>query len=79
MFKNCVFKASVDTKKWFINTGIRALKTFCQTAVSLVTVGQMVTDLNWIEIIGVSATSAVVSILTSVAGIPEVNADAESE
>ena len=75
MFKNSVLLKSVDTKKWFINAGIRALKTFAQTAVSLITVGQMVTDLNWIEILGISATSAVVSILTSIAGIPEVESE----
>jgi len=77
MFKNCVFDPSVDTKKWFVNAGIRALKTFAQTAVSLITVGQAVTQLNWLEIIGVSATSALVSILTSVAGIPEVTKESE--
>lgn len=75
MFKNTVLLSTVDTKKWFINAGIRALKTFAQTAVSLITVGQMVTDLNWIEILGISATSAVVSILTSIAGIPEVESE----
>lgn len=72
MFKNCVFKASVDTKLWITNAGIRALKTFCQTAISLITVGSLITALNWIEIIEISATSAVVSILTSITGLPEV-------
>lgn len=77
--KNCVFLSTVDTKKWLINAGIRAVKTFAQTAVSLITVGQMITDLNWIEIIGISATSAVVSILTSIAGIPEVESEVANE
>lgn len=79
MFKNCVFDPSVDTKKWFVNAGIRAVKTFAQTAVSLITVGQIITELNWLEIIGVSATSALVSILTSVAGIPEVTKESEEK
>lgn len=60
-----------DWKKWFKCAGIRAAKTFAQTAVSLITVGQMVTELNWLEILGISATSAIVSILTSIAGLPE--------
>lgn len=60
------------TKKWFKAAGIRALKTFCQTAVSLITVGSMITELDWLGIIGISATAAVVSMLTSVAGLPEV-------
>lgn len=77
MLKNCVFLSNVNTKKWVENAMIRAVKTFAQTAVSLITVGQMVTDLNWLEILGISATSAIVSILTSVAGIPEVQAEQE--
>ena len=52
--------------------GIRALKTFCQTAVSLITVGNiMITQIDWITVIGVSATAALTSILTSIAGLPE--------
>ena len=62
-----------DWKKWFKCAGIRAIKTFAQTAVSLITVGQMVTELEWLEILGISATSAIVSLLTSVAGFPEVD------
>ena len=72
MFRNSVFQVNVNTKKWFKAAGIRALKTAAQTAVSLITVGNLITDINWIQILGISATSAVVSILTSVAGIPEV-------
>lgn len=75
MFKNTVFKNTVDTKKWLINASIRAVKTFAQTAVSLITVGNLITDLDWVSILGISATSAVVSILTSVAGIPEVESE----
>lgn len=75
MFNNSVLNENVDTKKWLINAGIRAIKTFAQTAVAMITVGQMITEVNWIQIIGVSATSAVISILTSVAGIPEVEAE----
>lgn len=59
-------------KSWFKAAGIRAVKTFCQTAVSLITVGNMVTELDWTSIIGISATAALVSLLTSVAGLPEV-------
>ena len=62
-----------DWKKWIKCAGIRAAKTFAQTAVSLITVGQMVTELEWLEILGISATSAIVSLLTSVAGLPEVD------
>ena len=60
------------TKKWWKAAGIRALKTFCQTAVSMLTVGQAVLDVNWINVLSVSSVAAVISILTSVAGLPEV-------
>ena len=59
-------------KKWLKAAGIRALKTFCQTAVSLITVGSAVTEINWLSVISISATAALVSIMTSVAGLPEV-------
>lgn len=60
-----------DWKNWAKFAGIRAIKTFCQTAVSLITVGNLITQMDWVSILSISATSAVVSILTSVAGIPE--------
>ncbi len=75
MFKNSVLKLSVDTTQWLKAAGVRAIKTMAQTAVSLITVGNMITDLDWISILGISATAGVVSMLTSVAGIPEVKED----
>lgn len=72
MFKNNVFRDSVDTKKWIINAGIRAIKTFCQSLLSLLVVGQAIQSFNWLEMLSISATAGVISILTSIAGIPEV-------
>lgn len=72
MFKNNVFKVSVDTKIWAKAAGVRAIKTFAQAALSMLTVGQAVMDVNWINVLSVSAVAAVISILTSVVGIPEV-------
>ncbi len=77
MFKNNLLKNSVDAVAWMKAAGIRAVKTFAQTAVSLITVGNMVTELDWGSIIGISATAAIVSVLTSIAGIPEVAAEGE--
>ena len=65
-------KMSNKTKKWVKAAGIRAIKTMAQTAVSLITVGNLITELDWISIIGISAAAGVVSVLTSVAGLPEV-------
>lgn len=59
-------------KSWFKAASIRAVRTWAQTAVSLITVGNMVTELDWTSIIGISTTAALVSLLTSVAGLPEV-------
>lgn len=60
------------SKKWWKAAGIRALKTFCQTAISMLTVGQAVLDVDWINVSSVSAVAAVISLLTSIAGLPEV-------
>ena len=59
-------------KKWFVAAFIRAIKTMAQTAVSMITIGQAFFDVGWLSVLSVSATAGVVSILTSVAGLPEV-------
>ena len=64
------------TKKWFKAAGIRAIKTVAQTAVSMLTIGQAVLDVNWLNVISVSLTAGIISMLTSIAGLPEVK-DAE--
>lgn len=59
--------------KWIKAAGIRAVKTMAQTAVSMLTVGQAFLDVNWISVISVSATAGIISVLTSIAGLPEVD------
>lgn len=63
----------MNSKRWLKAAGIRAAKTFCQTAVSMLTVGQALLEVEWIHVLSVSAVAAIVSILTSVAGLPEVD------
>lgn len=58
-------------KDWAKAAGIRAVKTFAQTALSMLTVGQAVIDVNWINVISVSGVAAIISLLTSVVGLPE--------
>lgn len=58
-------------KKWFKAAGIRAIKTMAQTAVALVPVAVTITEVDWIVVISTSITAGILSILTSVAGIPE--------
>ena len=59
-------------KQWLNAAGIRAIKTMAQTAVSMLTVGQAVLDVNWVNVLSVSAVAGVISMLTSIAGLPEV-------
>lgn len=61
------------SKAWWKAAGIRALKTVAQTAVSMITIGQAVIDVNWVNVISISAVAGVVSMLTSIAGLPEVD------
>ena len=75
MLKNCVFKPSVDTKKWIKASAIRAVKTMAQTAVATIGTSAVMGDVNWLMVASASALSGIISILTSVAGIPEVGGE----
>ena len=59
-------------KKWIVAAGIRAIKTVAQTAVGMITVGAAMTEINWIYVGSVALTAGILSLLTSLAGIPEV-------
>ena len=72
MFKNCVFKPSVDTVKWARSAGVRAVKTIAQTAVAMIPATVTIQSVDWITVIGTAALAGVVSVLTSLAGLPEV-------
>lgn len=63
----------MDWGKWFKAAGIRALKTIAQTAVGMLS-GDLIgiLEVNWISVLSVSATAGVLSLLTSLAGLPEV-------
>lgn len=58
-------------KKWCKVAGIRALKTVCQTAVATIGVATVMSEVNWIAVASASLLAGVLSILTSVAGLPE--------
>ena len=57
--------------KWIKAAGIRAAKTVAQTAVAMIPVGVSISEIGWIAVIGTAALAGVVSLLTSVAGLPE--------
>lgn len=60
------------SKLWWKCAGIRALKTFCQTAIASIGTSATLGEVNWIIVGSTSLLSAILSILTSLAGIPEV-------
>lgn len=59
-------------KAWLKAAGIRALKTLAQTAVATIGTCAVLSEVNWIMVASASALAAVLSLLTSVAGLPEV-------
>lgn len=60
------------TKKWIKAAGVRAVKTVAQTAIATIGTSAVISDVNWLMVISASVLSGVLSILTSVAGLPEV-------
>lgn len=62
-------------KEWAKAAAIRAIKTVAQTAVGMIAVGAAASEVNWIYVGSVSLVAGVLSILTSVAGLPEVPKD----
>ena len=66
-----------NTYTWAKAAAIRAFKTFCQTAASMIPVAVIVTEVDWVVVIGTSATAALLSLLTSAAGLPEVSDEAD--
>lgn len=61
------------TKSWFKAAGIRALKTICQTAVATIGTAAVLDEVNWIAVLSASVLAGILSLLTSVAGLPEVD------
>lgn len=60
-----------DWKNWCKVAGVRAIKTVCQTAVATIGVATVMSEVNWIAVASASLLAGVLSILTSVAGLPE--------
>lgn len=62
-------------KKWFKAAGIRAVKTMAQTALSLISVGAVMSDISWAMVGSASLVAGIYSMLTSIAGLPELKGD----
>lgn len=58
-------------KSWIKAAGVRAIKTIAQTAVATIGTSAVLGDVNWVMVASASALAGVLSLLTSVAGLPE--------
>lgn len=66
-------KLSNKTKTWWKAAGVRAVKTVAQTAVATIGTAAVLEGVNWIMVASASALAGILSLLTSVAGLPEVD------
>lgn len=66
-------------KEWAKAGGIRALRTFSQTAVATIGTTAVLSEVDWVVVVSASALAAILSILTSVAGLPEVKGSGAEE
>ena len=71
MLKNCVFKAEVDTVQWAKAAARRAVKTVAQTFVATIGTAAVMGEVNWPMVASASALAGILSLATSVAGLPE--------
>ena len=66
---------NINFKNWIKAAGIRAIKTVAQTAVAMIGTSALLGDVSWIAVASASALAGILSLLTSVAGLPELKGD----
>lgn len=64
-------------KNWWKAAGIRAVRTWAQTALSMITVGAALNEVDFVRVLSISTVAAIYSMLTSLAGLPEVTEEAD--
>ena len=70
---------SEKTKKWLKAAGVRAVKTMAQTAVATIGTTAVMSQVDWPVVLFASVLSGVLSVLTNVAGLPELKEETETE
>lgn len=68
----------IFTKQWLKAAGVRAIKTIAQTAIATIGTSAVLDEVNWIMVASASALAGILSLLTSVAGLPEVKEKEEA-
>ena len=66
-------------KQWMKAAGVRAVKTVAQTAVATIGASAVISEVDWIMVVSASLLAGVVSMLTSIAGLPEVPTETTEE
>lgn len=67
-----MYQLKNNTNRWLKAAGIRALKTFAQTMIATIGTTALIENVNWQIVISASLLAALLSVLTSIAGLPEV-------
>ena len=67
------------SKTWLKYAGIRAIKTVCQTAIATIGTAAVLSEVNWLAVGSASVLAGILSLLTSLAGLPEVDKEEEQD